>query len=229
MKTAKPDPGQRAKCVGWDQRTEMTVRHSLRIKPSRDGDPLKVQPGHRPAQRHGLPTALPESGKIHGPAQFRKPRPQPQPEGRAPCLQPTPPAAGRAAIHSALSGGLMQGAAAEQTPQHHLLKRPTVPTPGCDAFRQPRAGLAAALAIETRNGHRIHRTRRLRPTIRLADIATMPPKSRQAAMGTGRRPVNLRFTVQRIQMLLKGKNRRYHPLHRPVSFVRVESLKNFPR
>jgi hypothetical protein len=30
-------------------------------------------------------------------------------------------------------------------------------------------------------------------------------------------------------VLWKGENRRHNPLHRPVSSVRVKSVKNFPR
>lgn len=61
MKTAKPDPGQRAKCVGWKTGAETAVRHPVRINRSRDDYALPIQPGHRPTQRHRSQTALPEA------------------------------------------------------------------------------------------------------------------------------------------------------------------------
>jgi hypothetical protein len=210
MKPARAGSGQRAKCVGSNHQPKTAVRHPARIKPSRDGHPLKVQPGHRPAQ-------------------LRKPRPQPKTESLAPFLQPIPPAADRVAIHAALNCRLMHGTARQKPQQHDLLNRPAVPTPRRDTFRQPRTGLAAALAKEPGDEDRIQRTRRRRTPVHLAPITAVTPKPRQTAMRTGRRPIDRRLSFQKVLMVVKGHNRGHNPLHRPVSFVRVESVDNFPR
>ena len=229
MKTAPAGSGQRAKCVGWKTGVETAVRHPGRIKPSRDGHPRKVQPDHRLAQGHRCQAALPEPGKICRTAQIRKPRSQPKTEGLAPFLQPTPPAAHRVTVHATSNRSLMQRATAEQAQQHNLLHGPVVPTPRGDTVRQPRTGLAAALAKEPGYGDRIQEARRLRTPVCLARITAMTPKPGQTALRTGRRPVDHRITFQGVTVLWKGENRRHNPLNRPVSSVRVKSVKNFPR
>jgi hypothetical protein len=229
MKTAPSDSGQRANCVGLKNQQDIAVPSPFRIRSSRDGHPLPVQPGHGPAQGHRLQTASPESGKVHRPAQFRKPRPQPKTEPLAPLLQPTPPAPHGVAAHPAPSRRLMHGTTRQQPQQYDLLNRPAIPALGRDTFRQSRTGLAAALAKEPGDGDRMNRTRRLRTPVCFARITAVPPKPGQTAMRTGRRPIDHGLPFQSVSMLLKGQNRRHNPLHRPVSFVRVESFKNFPR
>jgi hypothetical protein len=137
--------------------------------------------------------------------------------------QPSPPAAHRVAVHPALIRRLMHRTARQKPQQHHLLNRSAVPTPRRDTFRPSRTGVAADLAKEPRDGDRIQRARRLRTPVRFTGITAMTPKPRQPAMGTGRRSVDHRLLFQKVSMVVKGLNRRHNPLHRPASFVRVES------
>jgi hypothetical protein len=48
-------------------------------------------------------------------------------------------------------------------------------------------------------------------------------------MRTGRRPIDRRLSFQKVLMVVKGHHRGHNPLQRPGSFVRVESVDNFPR
>jgi hypothetical protein len=90
--------------------------------------------------------------------------------------------------------------------QNHLLHVPSIPATRGNAGRQARAGYAAWVAQETRNGHEFAGHIAASFMISLAAIKAMTPKPASLTVRAIHWPINITTIVDLIKVLVEGRD-----------------------